>query len=95
MKRRNLQKYADLKELPCALQDDRQAISVLRPLDYFDAKNRAQLPVVLEVGCGRGEYSLALAGRFPDKNVIGIDIQGERLWYGCQKALAAKLLQIA
>ena len=39
-------------------------------------------PVVLELGCGKGEYTVGLAERFPDKNFIGIDIKGARMWTG-------------
>jgi len=39
-------------------------------------------PLVLELGCGRGEYSVALGARYPDKNFIGIDIKSNRMWRG-------------
>ncbi len=39
-------------------------------------------PIVLELGCGKGEYTVGLAERFPDKNFIGIDIKGARMWTG-------------
>lgn len=39
-------------------------------------------PIVLELGCGRGEYTVELAKRYPDKNFIGIDIKGARIWRG-------------
>jgi len=41
-------------------------------------------PVVLELGCGKGEYTVAMAERFPDKNFIGIDIKGARMWRGAK-----------
>mgnify|MGYP001140918912 CR=1 FL=1 len=42
-------------------------------------------PIVLELGCGKGEYTVGLARRFPDRNFIGIDIKGARMWTGaCQ-----------
>lgn len=41
-------------------------------------------PIVLELGCGRGEYSVELGKHFPDKNFIGIDIKGARLWRGAK-----------
>ena len=46
--------------------------------DYFMNEN----PIVLEVGCGKGEYTAGLAIRDPEKNFIGIDIKGPRLWKG-------------
>lgn len=44
-------------------------------------------PVVLELGCGKGEYSVGLAQAFPEKNFIGIDIKGARFWRGAKTAL--------
>lgn len=44
-------------------------------------------PIVLELGCGKGEYTLGLARRNPDKNFIGVDIKGARLWRGAKTAL--------
>jgi len=44
-------------------------------------------PVVLELGCGKGEYTLGLSERFPEKNFIGIDIKGARIWRGAKTAL--------
>ena len=43
-------------------------------------------PIVLELGCGKGEYTLGLAKQFPDKNFIGVDIKGARLWRGAKTA---------
>ena len=43
-------------------------------------------PLVLELGCGKGEYTVALAKRFPNKNFIGIDIKGARFWRGAKTA---------
>lgn len=51
--------------------------------DFFKNDN----PIVLELGCGRGEYTIGLAQRFPDVNFIGIDIKGSRMWHGAKIAL--------
>ena len=48
-------------------------------------------PIVLELGCGKGEYTLSLAKEFPNINVIGIDIKGARLWRGAKTALETGL----
>lgn len=48
-------------------------------------------PIVLELGCGKGEYTLALAKEFPNINVIGVDIKGARLWRGAKTALETGL----
>ncbi|ADF50860.1 MAG: tRNA (guanosine(46)-N7)-methyltransferase TrmB [Zunongwangia sp.] len=44
-------------------------------------------PIILELGCGKGEYSVGLAQAFPEKNFIGIDIKGARFWRGAKTAL--------
>ena len=58
---------------------------------FFKNKN----PIILELGCGKGEYSTALARKYPDKNFIGIDIKGARFWKGAKSALEEKLKNIA
>jgi tRNA (guanine-N7-)-methyltransferase len=52
-------------------------------------------PVVLEVGCGRGEYTIGMARLFPDKNFVGTDIKGERLWKGSSMAEEEELENVA
>lgn len=52
-------------------------------------------PIVLELGCGKGEYTVGLAQLYPDKNFIGIDIKGARIWSGAKQALAMNLANAA
>lgn len=52
-------------------------------------------PITLELGCGKGEYSLALAKRFPDRNFIGVDIKGARFWRGAKTALEENIHNVA
>jgi tRNA (guanine-N7-)-methyltransferase len=59
--------------------------------EFFKNQN----PIVLELGCGKGEYSVALAKRFPKKNFIGIDIKGARFWRGAKSSLEDNLKNIA
>jgi tRNA (guanine-N7-)-methyltransferase len=58
---------------------------------YFGNAN----PLVVELGCGKGEYTSGLAQRFPDCNFIGIDVKGERIWVGSSIALEKKLSNVA
>jgi tRNA (guanine-N7-)-methyltransferase len=44
-------------------------------------------PIVVELGCGKGEYTVGLSQRFPDKNFIGMDIKGNRIWTGAKEAI--------
>ncbi|MGL4908333.1 MAG: tRNA (guanosine(46)-N7)-methyltransferase TrmB [Bacteroidales bacterium] len=52
-------------------------------------------PIVVEIGCGRGEYTIELAKRYPQKNFIGIDIKGARLWRGAKTATEERLNNVA
>lgn len=55
--------------------------------EFFGNEN----PIVLELGCGKGEYSVELAEKHPEKNFLGVDIKGARLWKGAKNALEKKL----
>lgn len=52
-------------------------------------------PIVLELGCGKGEYTVGLARRFPEKNFIGVDIKGARMWTGASQAREEGLDNVA
>jgi tRNA (guanine-N7-)-methyltransferase len=52
-------------------------------------------PITLELACGKGEYTLGLAKRFPDKNFIGVDIKGNRIWKGAKYALENNMHNVA
>lgn len=59
--------------------------------DFFKNDN----PIVLELGCGKGEYAVGLARRFPDKNYIGVDIKGARMWTGAKAAVNDGISNVA
>ena len=59
--------------------------------DYFKNSN----PIVLELGCGKGEYSVGLADKYPNKNFIGIDLKGARFWRGAKTAVETGLKNVA
>ncbi len=54
-----------------------------------------EFPIVLELGCGKGEYTINLAKANPDKNFVGIDIKGARFWRGAKTALESNLENVA
>ena len=97
MGQRKLKKFAEVATFPNVFQPAgpiEPGISF--PLkgkwkDHFKNDN----PIVLELGCGRGEYSVGLAKRFPNKNFIGMDIKGARIWKGAKAALQEKLNNVA
>jgi tRNA (guanine-N7-)-methyltransferase len=51
--------------------------------DFFKNEN----PITLELACGKGEYSVGLSAMFPDRNFIGVDLKGNRIWVGAGKAI--------
>jgi len=57
---------------------------------FFTSKN----PITIELACGRGEYSVALAKLFPNRNYVGIDIKGDRIWKGSTLAVEQNLSNI-
>ena len=52
-------------------------------------------PIILELACGKGEYAVGLGKLYPDKNFIGIDLKGNRIWVGAKKALQQNLKNVA
>lgn len=58
--------------------------------DFFKNEN----PIVLELGCGRGEYTVGMAQKYPDKNFIGIDIKGSRIWRGAKTGVEDRMPNI-
>ena len=90
MAKGKLQKFADMREYRNVVEHPYSvADNVEFPLagnwkkEFFGNDN----PIVLELGCGRGEYTVALARRCPQKNFIGVDIKGARMWSGATEAL--------
>lgn len=90
MSKNKLAKFADLEQLRNVYQ---YPYSRLQEEGFFPYKGEwgskifgNTHPIVVELGCGRGEYTLGLARRFPECNFIGIDIKGNRMWNGAMKA---------
>jgi len=52
-------------------------------------------PITIELGCGKGEYTVGLARKYPERNFIGIDIKGARLWRGCKVVEEEKMPNVA
>ena len=93
-----LVKFAEMAENPLVVESPfwklRQEGFALKGqwhADFFHNQN----PIVLELGCGRGEYTVGLARRFPNQNFIGLDIKGARIWHGARMAQAEGLTNVA
>jgi tRNA (guanine-N7-)-methyltransferase len=98
MAKRKLKKFAEVSAFPncffLSFEASRESGLPLKGKwhkEYF--KN--QHPIVLELGCGKGEYTVGLANRYPGKNFIGVDIKGNRIWTGARTALENKLANVA
>lgn len=80
MARKKLERFKWNDEAPNLFQPEKDNYTYYKGRwnEYFQNDN----PIVLEVGCGRGEYTTGLAALFPDINYIGLDIKGARLWKG-------------
>ena len=99
MSKGKLQKFAEMETFPNVFQFPYSAMADNKPFamngswrsDYFHNDN----PIVLELGCGKGEYNVGLARLFPNVNFIGVDIKGARMHQGAKQALEEKLPNVA
>ena len=105
MSRRNkLQKFAEILSFPNVYENYDPKDPGLVGKDGTPADMKGQWaskhfknnnPITLELACGRGEYTLGLAERFPHRNFIGLDVKGARIWKGSSIALEANLTNAA
>ena len=93
-----LRRFAENLTFDCMIQPDFEEIFHRdHPLkghwheSFFHNDN----PIVLELGCGKGEYTIALAQRDPDRNYIGVDIKGARMWRGAKTATEKQMHNVA
>jgi len=92
-----LKRFKENEEFDNVIQPKREEISS----ENFNLKGswnehfKNDNPIVLELGCGKGEYTIGLARQNANKNFIGIDIKGARLWRGAKTALAENLTNVA
>ena len=98
MGKNKLKKFADMETIDFVfqypfsrLQQDGFPLKGRWHSEFFGNDN----PIVLELGCGKGEYTVGLARRFPDKDFIGIDIKGARMWTGASEARSEGLQNVA
>ncbi len=88
-----LYRFAVVSERDNVIQPGKELFETIRgkwQSTYF--KN--DRPITIELACGRGEYSVALAAKFPERNYIGVDIKGDRIWKGSTLAVEQKLSNI-
>ena len=103
-----LKKFAENETFRCLLQPDASKVLAKEPgsrelkLNDHAIKGRwgqemfgNDHPIVLELGCGKGDYTIALARRHPEINYIGVDIKGARLWKGAKTATEEEMPNVA
>jgi tRNA (guanine-N7-)-methyltransferase len=86
MSRKKQKRFNELKSFPNVLERNMENFKEEVGKIFNEYDN-----IILELGCGKGEYSIHLAKRYPEYLVIGIDIQGERIWRGAKNAQEEKL----
>lgn len=98
MGKNKLAKFAEMEQFPHVVQVSSHEI---RSGQSFAMKGRwnelffkNDFPIVLELGCGKGEYTVELAARNPECNYIGIDIKGARMWTGARASLERGLTNV-
>ncbi len=89
MGQKKLQRFAAIKAFENVLEYPQDMKG--RWNSHFNNNN----PIVVELACGKGEYSIGLASMYPNINCIGVDIKGNRLWAGASKAKQANLQNVA
>ncbi len=98
MGKNKLAKFADMANYPHVFEYP-YSVAENVPFEMKGNWNRTFFgndhPIVLELGCGRGEYAVGLAKMFPEKNFIGVDIKGARMWSGATEALNEGLKNVA
>ena len=89
MGKNKLKKFREMEDIPFVVQCPFASLAAEGfsmkghwHTEFFHNDN----PIVLELGCGKGEYTVGLAERTPDKNFIGIDVKGARMWTGAKRA---------
>jgi tRNA (guanine-N7-)-methyltransferase len=89
MAQKKLRRFAEIKTLPNVLEYPESIKGEWQR--FFNNAN----PITLELACGKGEYAVGLGRRHPDRNFIGVDIKGNRIWVGAKKALGEGLHTVA
>ncbi|PSL07542.1 tRNA (guanosine(46)-N7)-methyltransferase TrmB [Cecembia rubra] len=94
MSRKKLQRFKENEENRNVVQPGKEIFEKIKgQWNNFQFGNNH--PIVVELACGRGEFTVGLAGTYPEKNFIGVDIKGARIWKGSTIAIAEGLNNVA
>lgn len=92
MGKNKLKKFAEMQTFDNVFQPPYEKKMAGRWRELFFGNDH---PIVLELGCGRGEYTVGLAKKYPEMNFIGVDIKGARMWAGAKQAVQEGLRNVA
>ena len=91
-----LKRFRDNESFENVIQPSREEVLAGFPLKgQWRSFFKNDHPIVLELGCGKGEYSVALSKKYPNKNFVGVDIKGARFWRGAKTALENDFQNVA
>jgi len=93
-----LRKFAEVSQMEHVIEPSKEEmLSAENPYkgNWNISVFKNDRPISLELACGKGEYTLALAKEFPERNFIGVDIKGNRIWKGAKSSLADKMANVA
>src|ERR1035438_2331747 len=97
MARRKIERFAEVSTSPHVREFEFDQLEA-----GFGSKGKwnqeqfaSERPIVLELGCGKGEYTVGLARNYPGKNFIGVDIKGNRIWRGAKTVSEDKIVNAA
>lgn len=98
MAKNKLKHFADMKTMDFVFEPTMDVVKN----NAFDLKGKWHShffkndnPIIVELGCGKGEYTVELAKKYPNKNFIGIDIKGARIWYGANEVREKELKNVS
>jgi tRNA (guanine-N7-)-methyltransferase len=97
MAKKKLERFREIKTFPHVFEFNHHEIVCGFPMaghwneQFFHNAN----PITLELGCGKGEYTVGLGNRWPQTNFIGVDLKGNRIWVGAKQSLDNKMNNVA
>ena len=97
MGKNKLRRFAEMKTQSCVFEPETQIVLA----DQFEMKGNWDSffgnsnPISIELGCGKGEYTLALEIKYPNRNFVGVDVKGARIWRGSKTAEEESIPNVA
>ena len=91
--RNKLKRFQELSERDHVVEPNKPLFESIR--GHWDRFFENDHPITFEIGCGKGEYTVALARKYPDQNFVGVELKGARIWVGSNQVLEENLTNAA